>query len=507
MAPRSGGDRLRPLRFWVTCRTVPRSYIKWLTGIALLVTVGCLAAGGQAAQAARPSFAAGASDVLDPEFAWSGSQYVARCDGDGLTLDFTIPKGWTVSANGSGLSGTGPEQTFPVAAGEPVRIVIRERSTGKRHRSLVRCLPDDFPPFDFSRFRSGGPRLFMVQTAYNYAAIFGPDGVPVWWTKASGNPNNAQVRPDGKLMWDPVDGSSLDTGDYQVFSLTARAIRTISSPTGDELDVHDIQYLPNGHLVVGTQTFVDDVDTTSYGGVADSRIRNMNIQELTKGGKLVRSWNSEDHIGLDETPQFWWDYLTSGASTTYDVSHWNAVELDGRYMYLSFRHLDAIYKVDRFTGKIVWKLGGTETPKSLRVVGDSEEYPLRGQHDVRLLKDGTLTVFDNRSYLVGGPRGVSFRINDDRGTARVVGEIRDPILDGAFCCGSFRKVGDDYLIGWGLHGADNYVGAYRSDSKPIYRLHFPLGFTYRANPVPPGSVSVDQLSEAMDRVAAAGRAG
>ena len=34
------------------------------------------------------------------------------------------------------------------------------------------------------------------------------------------------------------------------------------------------------------------------------------MQELTQDGKLVRSWNSEDHIGLDETPDFWWDYLT-----------------------------------------------------------------------------------------------------------------------------------------------------------------------------------------------------
>ena len=74
-------------------------------------------------------------------------------------------------------------------------------------------------------------------------------------------------------------------------------------------------------------------------------------------------------------------------------------------MIASFRHLDAVYKISKSTGKIVWKLGGTTTPKSLTVKDDPRAYTLGAQHDARLLPDGTLTVFDNRTNLADTRRG------------------------------------------------------------------------------------------------------
>ena len=68
-------------------------------------------------------------------------------------------------------------------------------------------------------------------------------------------------------------------------------------------------------------------------------------------------------------------------------------------MIASFRNLDAVYKIKKSTGKIVWKLGGTRTPKSLTVKHDPHNYTLGAQHDARLLPDGTLTLFDNRTKL------------------------------------------------------------------------------------------------------------
>jgi hypothetical protein len=48
-------------------------------------------------------------------------------------------------------------------------------------------------------------------------------------------------------------------------------------------------------------------------------------------------------------------------------------------MLLSFRHLDAVYKIDRRTGEVVWKLGGTQTPESLELIDDPRgDYQLGG---------------------------------------------------------------------------------------------------------------------------------
>ena len=65
---------------------------------------------------------------------------------------------------------------------------------------------------------------------------------------------------------------------------------------------------------------------------------------------------------------------------------------------VSFRHLDAVYSIDRSTGDINWKLGGTETPESLEVKNDPYgDYPLGGQHDARIDRHGNLTVFFGRT--------------------------------------------------------------------------------------------------------------
>ena len=120
-------------------------------------------------------------------------------------------------------------------------------------------------------------------------------------------------------------------------------------------------------------------------------------------------------------------------------------------MIASFRHLDAVYKIEKSTGRIVWKLGGTRTPERLEVGNDPHDYTFGAQHDARLLPDGTVTVFDNRTYLRHErPRAVRFRINEQAGTATLVQSITDPAVSRSGCCGSARRLANgDWLIGWG----------------------------------------------------------
>ena len=115
-------------------------------------------------------------------------------------------------------------------------------------------------------------------------------------------------------------------------------------------------------------------------------------------------------------------------------------------MIASFRHLDAVYKIDKSTGKIVWKLGGTSTPKSLTVRDDPRAYTLGAQHDARLLPDGTVTVFDNRTYL-RRPEAAGGALQDRRagGTATLLQSITDPAVTSSDCCGSARRLANGRL--------------------------------------------------------------
>ena len=150
-------------------------------------------------------------------------------------------------------------------------------------------------------------------------------------------------------------------------------------------------------------------------------------------------------------------------------------------MIASFRHLDAVYKIRKSTGKIVWKLGGTTRPRASTVKGDPRGYTFGAQHDARLLSDGTLTVFDNRTNLANTrPRAVRFRIDEQSGTATLLRSITDPDVTSSNCCGSARRLDTgDWLIDWGPSNGDRRLRAQRPEDLPwpsnpaIGRSRFP----------------------------------
>jgi hypothetical protein len=190
----------------------------------------------------------------------------------------------------------------------------------------------------------------------------------------------------------------------------------------------------------------------------------------------------------------------------YDIAHWNSLEAAGDSVIASFRHFDAVYKIRKETGEIVWKLGGTTTPQSLEVRNEPRTHVLGAQHDARLLDDGTVSVFDNRTNLRHNlPRVARFRINEAAGTATHLGSITDPDVPASLCCGSARLLGNGHwLISWGKDATGNTgsIGGYEPDGDRTFLLRFDKGFSYRAEPVPAGVVTAADLRQAMDAMVA-----
>ena len=298
--------------------------------------------------------------------------------------------------------------------------------------------------------------------------------------------------PDGNIAWH-------SSGRIEEHRFDGSLVRTYTS-VGDPLEFHDLLVLPNGNHVVATLTRRPNTDLSSWGGPSNATITDHVLQEITPQGAVAWSWTTSQHIPIDETTATWRaaELADPGGvfSADYDPYHFNSVESTGDGFIVSFRHLDAIYKIDKATGNIVWKLGGTARPESLTVAGDPVFQPnggggFGGQHDARLLSDGTVSLYDDGSGRGRPPRGVRYRIDAAAATATLIERVADPLVGSAFCCGSTRVLpGGNYVFGWGgtpdaspditestrfgarLFGCPSPI---RRDQRTEVRRYFPVG--------------------------------
>ncbi len=450
------------------------------------------------AQAPKPSFSTDPeAALLTPAFGWNRRDYAVRCDGDILAVRVHGVAGWS-SQLGSGRWRSGSyEVSRRLAYGEAFTVSFLHRRTAKSRRFHVRCLPPDFPAYHFRRIRPGGAKLFGVQID-PYATFFSSDGAPIWWFDSGGRANDVQVLPDRTISWDPQDPLADVPSRFEIRNLDGKVVRTLQAD-GGRTDLHELLMLRNGNYLFGGHVTYSHVDASAYGGSSDADVGEAELQEVTPAGKVVWTWNSRDHIDLSETPQRWWNAIIP-LGQPYDVVHWNSAQVNGKYLLISFRHLDAVYEINRRTGRIVWKLGGTPTSKSLTVVGDPEgSYPLGGQHDPRLLPDGTISIHDNGTSLGRAPRVVRYRVNTETMTAHYVSELTDPRITSSMCCGSARLTTDDsWLVGW---GGNQVTTSYDAQGRRNYTLRLGQGFSYRSTPVTPGLVTPAQFRAGMDAMA------
>jgi hypothetical protein len=486
-----------------------------------------VAAAGVALAATGALFptAAGASvrittdPTLSPPYKPYISDYVSRCvPGSDVRVSVSASDGDRVAV------GSRPERSGDFTDGvkrkSGTSFTVKVASHGQTTTHHVRCLPRDFP--DWTTRRTGTPQAqWYVLTptgphSFGYVAIFDTHGVPVWWMHASSYaPWDGKLLPDGNLAW----ARSLDTHfgvdpsiGWEEHRLDGRLVRTLKT-TGSPTDTHDLEQLPNGHYLLDTYKPRSGVDLSPYGGPKHARVYDGEIQELTRAGKVVWSWNSKDHIGLSETGRWYPRILASengepASKRTYDLVHLNSVEPDGDGYVVSARFLDAVFRIDKATGDVTWKLGGTKTSKSLAVENDPlASLPFDGQHDARLYSDHTLTVFDNGSLSPRRPRVVRYGIDTGKRTATLIEQIRQSETPRSTWGGSARKLpGGNWVIYWGgtrlmtemTVAGEQVLGILLGgDVHDVY--------SYRAFPMPPGQLSAKTLRHAMTEIVHADR--
>jgi hypothetical protein len=426
--------------------------------------------------------------ALYPSFDPGVTDYVTRCTpGNPVGVTVSTEPGTEADVDGEGPRSGDFTSSVSLNAGQSFRIVATAGPATSTY--YVRCLPSDFP--SWSTVRNGTPQAsFYVTTpsvsgGAGYVSFFDTNGVPLWWMNSPPAPVDATFLPDGNVAWSHFPQANPD--GFEEHDLDGTFVRQVHAVSNGYTDPHDLQMLSNGdYLLAALAPRV--ADQTPCGGSSSGTINDIVLQEVSPEGAVVWSWDTADHIPLSEVPAMWWDQCRAG-----DPYHYNAVESVGQdQVLISYRHLNAIYKVDVTTGEVVWKLGGLPTAKSLTIVGDPND-GFTGQHDIRSLGDGTITLHDNETRTANTPRAVRYAIDEQAKTATLVEAQTNSTIASSPCCGSARRLpGGNWVIFW---GGTPTVTEQTPGGNTVFRLN---GATsYRAQPVTNG-LSATALRDGMD---------
>ena len=311
-------------------------------------------------------------------------------------------------------------------------------------------------PFDI-RAASSGYQTTPNSESHSGPLIVDDAGEPVWFLPfGSTTAIGLRVqRYQGRRVLTWYEGQVLgpEGGTFFIYDLTYHQISEVKAGRGRHGDLHDFLITPEGTALITIYGQIP-ADLTPIGGPANGLLVTGIVQEVDiPTGRVLFEWRSQEHVGIDETyiPQ-------ESAAGNVDYFHLNSldVDTDGNLL-VSARNTSAIYKVDRQSGDVLWRLGGKKSDFAV-----AQRASFAYQHDVRRRPDGTLTVFDNNAALPAATtfsRGLRIKLDMKRMTASFVGEYLAPTPRTTFAMGNVQELDDGgVMVGWGTAGSFTELG-------------------------------------------------
>jgi Arylsulfotransferase (ASST) len=224
-------------------------------------------------------------------------------------------------------------------------------------------------------------------------AIVDSRGQVVWFHPMSGTDLALDVRQQryqGQPVitwWQGFVNAGVGSGAGMIYDTSYRPVATVHAGNGYHADPHELLLTPRDTAFVVIENPVV-WDVSSIHGAKRAVVLDSVVQEVeVKTGFVRFEWHSLDHVAPGEsyTPP------PKANGHVYDYFHINSVNenADGSLL-VSARNTWAIYKLDRGTGAVDWRLNGKRS--TFRMARGST---FAWQHDARLLPDGTVTLYDD----------------------------------------------------------------------------------------------------------------
>lgn len=305
-------------------------------------------------------------------------------------------------------------------------------------------LPFDFPILKqtLTDQRQEGLTFFATRFGDFYLVVLDHDANVFRYKKPNGRAIDFKQQVNGQFTYFNVDERK-----YYVLDQQLEIVDSITAKNGleEHTNDHDLQMNEQGHrLLIADDVQIVDMSQLIEGGQVNAVVIGNVIQEIDPAGNVVFEWRTWDH----------WDILEglriNFSGPMIDYAHINSVgwDTDG-HLLVSARHLDEVAKINRNTGELMWRLGGTHNEFTFL----NEEQHFAGQHDFRRIENGNFTLFDNGlGKEHPKARAVEYQLDEVNKTATLVWqyEKEDQFIESRAMGSAQRLANGNTLIGWGL---------------------------------------------------------
>ncbi|HET6149171.1 MAG TPA: arylsulfotransferase family protein [Polyangia bacterium] len=345
------------------------------------------------------------------------------------------------------------------------------------------------PPISVLTAKRGTARglIFVApKTPASPTQVQGPEiideqGRPIWFHAVGGGDQVADFRVQS-YRGEPVltwwqgrshTGAGHGEGVDYIVDRRYRVIATVNAGNGLAADTHEFRLTPQGTALIVVYHAIP-YDLSAVGGPAAGLVFDGVVQEIDLAtGAVVFEWHSVDHVGVDESRA----PVPVAAGASYDYFHINAVsvDLDGNLL-IDARNTWAFYKVERRSGRVIWRLGGKKSDFTL-----GAGVPFAWQHDPEAVDHQTVRLFDNEAAPAVLPHSRVIWIRRDLfdHTTTLVRAIEHPDGLSAGSQGNSQVLDNgNTFVGWGQTGR---FSEFDPSGNLLFDANVPAGYdTYRA---------------------------
>lgn len=302
------------------------------------------------------------------------------------------------------------------------------------------------------------------------ALIFDDDGQPVWFQPAPKGKSILDLRVQtyrGQPVltwWEGSVGKGYGRGEGVIADTSYRELARVRGHRGTRPDLHEFQLTDAGTALVTSYQTVERTLAGRRLQVIDGIVQELDVAS----GDLLFDWHSLDHVALDESHR-------APSGSHFDYFHGNSIDVDADgNLLVSARHTWAVYKLDRKTGAVIWRLGGTRSDFEL---GPGVRFAW--QHDARRVPDGSITIFDDGAKPKVEPQSRAIVLDVDERTMRA--SLVRAYTDGqlATAMGNMQTLeGGGIFVGW---GTEPIVSQFARDGTRRFQARLAKGaHSYRA---------------------------